>query len=46
MSYGLLFQCDPMAFLDRPAEDLPVLLTLIDVADRRIKKHYEEAKRG
>ena len=45
-SYALLFQCDPMAFLDRPVEDLPVLLTLMDLADRRMKRATEEAKRG
>lgn len=43
MSYGLMFQVDPMrSFLDRPEEDLPVLLTILDLADKRIRRTQEE----
>jgi hypothetical protein len=43
VSYGLMFQCDPMAFLDRPEEDLPVLLALMDLADKRLRRSQEVA---
>ena len=46
VDYAWAFNCDPMAFLDRPAEDLPVLRTLIDIAVTRTKAAIEEAKRG
>jgi hypothetical protein len=43
VSYGLMFQCDPMSFLDRPEEDLPVLLALMDLADKRLRRSQEAA---
>ena len=44
VSYGLMFQCDPMgSFMDRPVEDLPVLLTMLEIADRRLRRSQEEA---
>lgn len=43
VSYGLLFQCDPMRFLDRPSEDLPVMLAMLDIADRRLRRSQEDA---
>lgn len=36
--YGLTFRCDPLAVLDRPASDLPVVLALVDAAAAEIKK--------
>ena len=42
VSYGLVFQCDPMAFLDRDSTDLPVLLTLLDIADKRLRREQEK----
>lgn len=42
VSYGLIFNCDPMGFMDRPEEDLPVLLSMIDIADKRIRRSQEE----
>jgi len=45
-AYGLMFRCDPMSFLDRPAEDLPALLAVLEVADRRLNKAQEEAERN
>ena len=47
MSYGLIFQCDPMrSFLDRPEEDLPVLLAILDFADKRLRRRNQEAHDG
>jgi len=46
VSYGLMFQCDPMRFMDRPAEDLPVLLAVLDLADRRLRRSREETPNG
>jgi len=46
VSYGLMFQCDPMGFLDRPAEDLPVLLTVLDLGDKRLRRLHKEATDG
>lgn len=46
MSYGLLFRCDPMSVLDRPAREWPAVLALIAVADERIRKAREAVKRG
>ncbi len=42
VSYGLMFQVDPMAVLDRPAEDLPVILAILDIADKRIRRSQED----
>lgn len=44
-TYGLMFRCDPMQFLDRPVEDLPVLLAVLDIADKRLRRVQEEAER-
>lgn len=46
VSYGLIFQTDPMAFLDRPERDLNVLLALIHAADERNRKAQKEVERG
>lgn len=47
VAYGLMFQCDPMAaFLDRPEDDLPVLMSVLRIADSRMRKAQEEARRG
>lgn len=35
-----------MTFLDRPSEDLPVLLACLDIADKRLSKAQKEANRG
>jgi len=43
VTYGLMFQCDPMGFLDRPEEDLPVLLAVLDIADKRLRRSQEVA---
>jgi len=32
--FGLTFQCSPLEFLDRPSRELPVLLALMEHADR------------
>jgi hypothetical protein len=33
--YGLTFRCDPVAaVLDRPAEDLPILMAVLQAAQR------------
>jgi len=46
VSYGLMFQVDPMGFLDRPAEDLPVLLAVLDIGDKRLRRSREETQHG
>ena len=46
VSYALLFGVDPMAFLDRQAQDLPVLRSLIDIADARIRAAQKEVTHG
>lgn len=46
VSYGLLFNVDPMAFLDRPEQDLPVLLSILDIADKRMRRAQEETANG
>jgi hypothetical protein len=46
VSWGLVFQCDPMGFLDRPSEDLPVLLAILDIADRRLRRAQDEVTNG
>jgi hypothetical protein len=46
VSWGLMFQVDPMGFLDRPEEDLPVLLAILDLADKRLRQSRKEAEHG
>lgn len=46
VSYGLMFRCDPMAFLDRPVRDYPVLIALLHEANSRHEKARKEAERG
>ena len=41
-----MFQVDPMGFLDRPEEDLPVLLAMLDLADKRLRQSRKEAEHG
>jgi hypothetical protein len=36
-----MFGCDPMTFLDRPEEDLPALLAVLDLADKRLRRSQE-----
>ena len=38
VSYGLIFRCDPLAFLDRDESDYPLLLALVTVADERLRR--------
>lgn len=33
-AYGLTFRCDPMALLDRPMDDLPIVLAIQKAAER------------
>jgi len=40
-----VFRCDPMAFLDRPVEDLPVLLAMTDLANEALRKANDDAGR-
>jgi hypothetical protein len=42
-AWGLVFHVDPMGFLDRPAQDLPVMLAVLDVANARLRAVNEEA---
>ena len=44
MSYGQIFRCDPLLFLDRDESDYPLMLALMTVAVDRMKK--EAADRG
>lgn len=37
VSYGFVFGCDPMTFLDRPERDIPALMALLDIAVERRK---------
>jgi hypothetical protein len=46
VSYGLLFNVDPMAFLDRPEQDLPVLLSILDIGHGRVRRAQEETANG
>jgi len=46
VSYGMVFRCDPAAFLDRDESEFPVLVAMLHEADRRMRKQAEEVKRG
>ena len=43
--WGLMFQVDPMGFWTGP-EDLPVLLAILDLADKRLRQSRKEAEHG
>ena len=41
VSYGLTFGCDPLTVLDRPDRDLPVILSILEIADNRLRERRQ-----
>ena len=46
MSYGLIFHCDPLSFLDRDEADYDMLLALVTVAERRLREREKGGDGG